>query len=275
MISLIIFSKDRAFQLDALIRSLIINIPNPDDYEIFVLNTYSNELYRKGYIQLHNQNYHTHFKNFRLCPQREFKRDVCQLLQRCKGPDLLFMVDDMVATHPLEIFGTTEYETFWQNDDILTLSLRLGKNLTKQDLPTYIKNDDYLLWDWTQAPRTYWDYPMSVDGHIFRLEHLRPVIPQLDFKAPNSFEGSMVRAIEHFKDKPLMIAYNQSKVFNIPQNKVQTEGETWHGEITAEQMNSMYLQGYQMDVDALQGFANISTHQLVEMKASKTLQGMM
>jgi hypothetical protein len=123
----IIFSKDRAFQLYALLES----IAYYDQEDIFdplvVIYNASSKDYEKGYGIVRE-----HFPRVQFVEEETvFKADVMDQLHRAKT-HVMFLVDDMLMRYPM-LFEWEELEfLFRTNGNVGTVSLRLGDNTTVQ-----------------------------------------------------------------------------------------------------------------------------------------------
>ena len=89
MISAIVFSKDRAAQLDLLLRSINKNCPH--FFEVCVLYTYSNEEFKQGYSLIQDK-YPSHDR-YHWVDQTDFQKDLENLVDRSKQI-LVFLTDD-------------------------------------------------------------------------------------------------------------------------------------------------------------------------------------
>jgi hypothetical protein len=106
-----------------------------------------------------------------------------------------------------------------------------------QKLPKFIDKDtNFIYWDWSMSELD-WDYPLSVDGHIFNRLEILALIENCDFKAPNSLENSIQKEKKLFSYKQGM-SYKKARIVNNPCNKVQSEVENLHG--TFHQDNLSY-----------------------------------
>jgi len=240
----LIFSKNRACQLDGLLRSIRDKVNGPFE-KIYILYKATEESFSSGYEKLKGK---CIFDNIEWIEEKAFRSDVLQVIQGVpKKAFLMFLVDDNVfhrqfnAEQILPFFGKR----------YLFVSLRCSRQYKEDIQPKFLQSEKYLAWRWTfhSKPRGKWNYPFSVDGNIFKADFIGKLINSLDFKAPNSLEGAMHSARwklgVRWRSKAL--APLEAVVFNNPLNKVQTEGETKHLDITSEQLNAKYLQGHCID----------------------------
>lgn len=157
----------------------------------------------------------------------------------------------------------------WQVSEYPGLSLRLAPHLTREyafnDAPLSLPPHEELLdgrltWLWRTGVLS-WGYPLSVDGHVFDLAQLRPLISALEFHSPNTLEAGLQRYNYAFLDTP-GTCYYQSRVVNVPWNMVQTDWHNRHGhEVTAEALLDAWEAGQQIDLRDIDGVLNESVHQ--------------
>lgn len=254
--SIVIFSKDRAMQLDALLRSFYFY--SNESPEIKVLYHCSNSSYESGYSKLIND---SQYKKVAFLKESSFKADLITLFEQLNSSKVLFLVDDILFKNQ---FDFNEFSKF--NPLSFTASLRHGKHLTycytlakRQALPLFSKKAAFLTWDWNQADYD-WAYPLSLDGHLFDTLEMKVLINDLAYKAPNSLEQAMQIMNPLFKQRP-GLCYENSIIVNNPCNKVQVENDNLHGESQIEDLNTKWLKGYKIDFKKFEGILNTSAHQ--------------
>lgn len=265
MLNIIVFSKDRAAQLELFIRSMKFYFKEFSEHKINVLYTYSDNKYKEGYEKLftiHNDSNINYIKE-----TQDFKRHVILLLDQ-ENPYTIFFVDDIVFKNPFTL-NSKQFKLFTLNDEILTLSLRLHKHLTycysariRQTPPNF---DSNLLFRWYGMQGDY-GYPMSLDGHFFRTREITALTKVLTFNNPNSYESILAG---YPFNRLKMICFEESIILNNPINKVQTWNNNVHGNVSAMFLNDKFLENYIIDFEDFKGFVNISCHQEVEIKLIK------
>lgn len=265
MINIIIFSKDRACQLELLLRSMKFYFKEFYKHKINVLYTYSEDKYKDGYEKLftiHNDS------NVNYIKEIDFKNDVVKLLN-IENLYTVFFVDDVVFKNPFTL-SCKQFELFTLDVNILTLSLRLHRDLSYSygansyigQRPDFSSDSEF---KWLGQKGDY-GYPMSLDGHFFRTEELIELTNILNFSEPNSYEGGLsVTPLSGSK----IICFNDSVVFNNPINRVQTYNYNPHGKITASFLNDKFLNDYVIDFEDFKGIKNMSCHQEVKVKLIK------
>ena len=170
MIDIIIFSKDRACQLQALLRSLEEKLKI--EYTVTVLYTETSDLFKSAYEKLFLRD----FKNTSYILESDFESDLKNILFLRKTKFMMFLVDDIIIKDVVEYDDV--FKKFEEDKSIMSLSLRLGKNINYCynknkycSIPKFI-DDKYNIWKWREEPAGDWSYPMSVDGNIFRREEI-------------------------------------------------------------------------------------------------------
>jgi hypothetical protein len=200
MLQIVIFSFNRALQLDTLITSIIEKWQLPQ-YNIDVIYNTSDNDFQKGYdllVKKYNtktnivfnketnikdkyslkellnlRNFIAYNKNKRkFTPKSNFRSMCIELLKRDKNELVMFLTDDAMFINDVNI-----------NVDILDwikavpnnrqFSLRMGEGMNNQG-SLVKKEGNYLCWEFHRNPRnTNWGYPFSVDAHIY---HKKPII---------------------------------------------------------------------------------------------------
>ena len=265
MLNIIVFSRDRACQLELFLRSMKFYFKEFSQYKINVLYTYSDTKFKEGYdklFKIHNDeniNY--------IIETDKFKNHVLELLDP-ENPYTIFFVDDNVFKNHFTL-DCKQFKLFTLDNNILTLSLRLHPHLiycyaarVRMTAPNF---DSNLLYKWYGADGDY-GYPMSLDGHFFRTSDISVLTKSLTFNNPNSYESILsCYPLNRMK----MICFENSVIINNPINKVQTFNNNFHGDVTAEYLNDSFLDGYVIDLYNFKELKNISCHQEIEIKLIK------
>lgn len=255
--NIIVFSKDRACQLELFLRSMSEYFREFNSFKINILYTYSNEFFKNGYDKLINK----YYTNINWIKENNFKNDLLSVINK-NEKYTIFFVDDIIWKNYFSI-KDEEFKIFEQDERILTLSLRLHPNLTycyTMNIPlTPTKSK---IWKWRGLAGDY-GYPMSLDGHFFRTTEIINLLNILEYKNPNQLEALL--AINPI-NKPLMLCYDKSIIFNNPINKVQTNNPNRHGNITAEYLNQEFLKGFIIDLEKFRHIDNESCHKEIPIK---------
>jgi hypothetical protein len=267
-VRLLIFSKDRALQLEGCLRSLFAQLRGDLQPEVFVLVKCSGETHRAQYAQLGSL-----FPDVSFVEENDFKSDVEAILS---GSETMgFVVDD------------TLFVDTWNLREIVNLlgvstkrigfSLRLGRNITycyphecEQSQPAFDEvHKGVLVFDWTQSEYDF-GYPLEVSSSIYRTGDLLPLIKQEPYSCPNEFEGMLARYAHTFSQlQPELLSYEKSVAFSCPINLVQTVNSNRHAQQIALSVDSLaesFDMGKRIDLESLRGFVPVSCHQEVELQ---------
>lgn len=318
----VIFSRDRAMQLDAVLRSFFLHCQDAGENAIIrVIYKVSDEFHAQQYNQLSRLYPQVQFveqKNFRqdlfnnIDPYvpRSLKSflysvfvgissigfpadsrinvviprivDVTKInfikiflprVERYAG--VLFLVDDNVFVRNFCLADTID--GLMKNPKAIGFSLRLGKNTQycysmrqKQSLPEFISlSENILKYNWTDANLDF-AYPLELSSSVYRVDKILPLQMMLAFNSPNSLEAGMAARSRLFSNSyPELLCFSKSVAFCVPVNRVQNTYKNRVGEthrISSEELATMFLNNYRIDVEALSGFTPNSCHQ--ELKLS-------
>lgn len=229
----IIFSKDRALQLNAFIESYLKKVEKRGT--LYVLYTFSPS---------HADSY----KDLRECYENEdivfvhesnFREQLIDIISHSDSSQLAFYVDDMIFVRDVD-YGQLSNLDYKKN----VVSLSRGKNLTYStvlnkslQLPSFTKSNNLLFYNWDEITEfSDWSYPTGVSGYIYDRREILEIIKSIDFKAPNSLEEKMCR----YRDGFLLrhgVCYEEIACVCIHANRVQNEvGNPDLGYFTSEEL---------------------------------------
>lgn len=262
----IVFSRNRALQLEALLRSLKEHDPQAEDHlETVVLHRYDPGPHQNSLEELIEEVGGVKHKSAHEkldsdvsgvkfvaedppAPDRPwgwdsehgpgwiyhspFANQVIDLIrQNPRFQYVMFMVDDMVVKGPTPWLHVQEL--LHNNPKVLNVQLRLGTAMTEcyplsrsQKVPELRDFQIWKLWKWWGADGD-WGYPLSVDGAVFRKWDIFNLLQGTEFSNPNSLEANIQRHIPHFHDT-VCACLEVSRVFNIPANRVQDDYKNRH-----------------------------------------------
>ncbi len=255
----IVFSMDRALQLDGLLRSFFLN--KLGECTISVIYKASGDEHQNAYqdvIKRFENKVHFYEEGV------GFKSTLLDALAKINTGKLYFLVDDIIFTEKVDFDKLSKIDS-----SKFIFSLRMGNHLSysyvvdkAQKLPQFIdKDDEFLYWDWSESNSELdWAYPLSVDGHIFGVEEIRILAEHFDYKGPNSFEGILQKVKGLFSTR-LGMSYRKARILNNPCNKVQKEVINLHGEMHQDDLLKIWNSGHEIDVEVLQGYINKSVHE--------------
>jgi hypothetical protein len=238
-IKTIIFSKNRAMQLEALLRSLSLN-------NVSVIYTHD-EYFEDGYEKLMKMYSYIDF-----IKEVNFKDQVISLIDEYT----LFLVDDEIMIRPFNDH-CEEFNEFVDNVDILTLSLRMSKKYDYDflkgisvNIPEFIGNK----WEWRKHKHD-WGYPMAATTHIFRGSDIFNILLNSKFSCPNTMEIAMRRNVP---DKPYAMCCDNAVFINNLANRVQNKFNNKHGNVSLELLNDLFMDGKRIDIEDMKRKASLS-----------------
>lgn len=267
----IVFSKDRALQLHALISSYLEKVVLP--VPLHILYHTSTPLHRKAYDEVRELFSNNNISFIKQDSDNSFRSNLISLLKSVHSEKIFFLVDDVLF---IEDFDTKDFVKF--DTDKFVPTLRMGLNLKKcytlqkeQPLPKLIsdivKDKDKITWQWDQGVYD-WSYPVSLDGHFFSTQEITTMIQLINFSAPNTLEDQLEKFRRFFLFR-MGVCYRKSKIVNIPCNKVQEENKNLCGNIHQDFLLEQWQKGFQMDFRGLYGFMNESAHQEIHFRFKK------
>ncbi len=303
----IIFSRNRAAQLDCLLRSFLVHCHDQNKIQLNILYLTTNSSHEAQYQQLMHS--YSNFGFIRFIRQKDFRQDVLkllleygcgqkicvlykQLLKIGVNPSpinkklygikehnyVMFLVDDNIFVRD---FGLGEIQkNLDEQKNAIGFSLRLGTNINycyplnkDQFIPDYSElKDNILIFKWTDSNCDF-GYPLEVSSSVYRLEEILPLLCSISFKNPNQLEDKMSsKAFKFKKSKPFLLCYYISVAFCNPINLVQTAGPNRVGssnEYSSEELSLKFDQGFRINADQFNGFVPFACHQEVDLVFSK------
>jgi hypothetical protein len=255
LINLIIWSKNRACQLDALLRSINEYAPNTF-YPVVVAKAIGSD-HQKAYDQLFSE------RSVPFTNEEDFYKDTLQEITS-DFEFTAFSTDDMIFYRELP---SKPWLPELPNQ---IFSFRLGRNTTIQNchtgekqLPLFnpLVKDSCLEW----CPKDYiplsnYAYPLALDLHVFRTEYLQQLLKNIGpFRNSNELESKMQA---YTYDIDVMRSYTESVAFNIPCNNLSSvtrAGEQFP--YSNEFLNEQYLSGKRIDIDKVSTVPIVGAHQ--------------
>jgi FkbM family methyltransferase len=267
-ITALIFSKDRAMQLQATIESFILQCRDNDAADIVVLFKASGAVHHGEYDELKEK-----FPAVTFVEETDFRQQVLSVVDRCKY--VLFLVDDNIFVKPFLLRDVIAALDSGKN--AIGFSLRLGKNTSycymlssQQKLPAleYVR-EGILRYYWPGAECDF-GYPLEVSSSVYRSNEILYLLNHLEFSNPNTLESAMSRSRNIFvSTAPVLLTFEESVTFCNPVNVVQHVCEnnkfgTIHS-YTSERLADCFSRGMVIDVRKYVGFTPNSAHQEVEL----------
>ena len=251
MIDPIIFSKDRPAQLDLLLQSLKVNGAEIFHEPVIIYRTTKPE-FDEGYRQC----FQLHPDVIERC-ESEFRWETMEFVRQSL-PLFCFMVDDQIMYRKPQFTYQNINKEMNKHPKATCLSLRLGVNTDWQyqthrhiNKPQFQAIDSFLLWNRnTCLPHTNYNYPLSVDAHIFRRDEILAILEQISFTQPNQLEAQLQAFLPHVG--PLIMCPKTSVFVNAAINRVQNIFQNKVGnktEYKAITLNTRFLNGDRLSLD--------------------------
>lgn len=266
-ITTVVFSKDRAMQLDATLRSLQLRCTDADSMTVKVIYYCSTTLHNDQYEELKHI-----YPLAQFIPEKNFKDDLLSALSHHEYA--IFLVDDNLFVRDFKLAdAVTSLEKF---PTAIGFSFRLGKNTAycymlgkQQNLPAFDHLDKIILkYNWTTADLDF-GYPLELSSSLYRIKDIMPLLARIDFKNPNTLELQLeTNKAAYASAQPALLCFNQSTAFCNPVNMVQAMWANKSGrnnDYTAEKLADMFAQGYRIDVKRFSDFVPNSCHQEVKL----------
>lgn len=218
----IIFSKDRAMQLDGFLASYFENVENYS--EIKVLYHVSNEAHKKSYLDLQKI-----YENFpvEFIQETNFRANLIDALEKSSEDRLIFYVDDMLFSQKIDYSWLKDIDPL---NNVVCLSR--GKDLNystvlakKLEVPSFNKITENLYqFKWNEISEfSDWTYPIGVSGYMFSRLEIMAMIKATNFKAPNSLEHNLQMFLPYFTKRGGICLENVATPC-VHTNLTQTEG---------------------------------------------------
>lgn len=295
MITSIIFSKDRALQLDLTLKSIKRNFPQSS--EQVVIYDCSDGEYEKSYEILKTEHPNVAFNRQTPANDGGLFLDVFRCIRGAgHAPNIYtcFFTDDCIVYREVtftqneitKLFYVPVKDSMGNDVHFSCISLRLGQNTIQRDYGDGVLNPDavpnvssvgaFLAWNRTSIPvGGYWSYALSVDGHIFQkeciLEFCKELMVLYDTGAfdwqqtPNEFESKLQR---FWFDLPTgMACLPESCVVNSPNNRVQEMAPNAYGtefSYPQESLNKKFTEGCRINLEGIDFQDIVCPHQEID-----------
>lgn len=272
MIQIVVFSFNRALQLDALLSSVQRHWSNME-YKLAVLYNTSDEQYQAGYEMLekkypqyrfikekkgkHYYAFNEYLSLFNLkkiikykhCRYQKsnFKQLLEEIIRQTTCEQVMFLTDDSVFIRNVEISNEI-LEWIEQMPEQNSFSLRLGCeiNLPPNMLSKPVEN--IITWCYIEYKEyKNWGYPFSVDGHIYSRKLINSLLEKIIFNNPSTLEAhlydySMKRHLLKYGK-----AFSRTCMLSYPLNMVQTVADNESLGISTQTLNDYFLNGYSLN----------------------------
>ncbi len=274
MIQIIIFSFNRALQLDTLLRSLVMHWKSPD-YCVDIIYNSSDDFFQNGYdiligkygaekrISFHKESAcdksysikelfnlynlkkimeHPKIRN----PRSNFRSLLIDILQKNTAENVMFMTDDAMYIDDVSI-SQDILDWLKKGPKDRQYVLRFGMNTNDRPDSVCLKND-YLEWRFTDyAFVSDWGYTFSVDAHIYDKNLIIHYLKKYVFINPNTLEGFVSARMREHKDANFARCVMNPKLLSFPINMVQTEIGNESCDVDCNYLNRKFIEGYTLE----------------------------
>jgi hypothetical protein len=298
----LIFSRDRALQLDAALRSFLLHCEDGGRLPLNVLYRTTSPIHARQYAELaeayrpHAFIYfqeQAHFRQdalawladradlrWRASLYRRFARLhwrlgflAAPLLRFNQLRYVLFLVDDTLFVRDFSL--AEALAILDRHPKAIGFSLRLGRNTTycytrdrDQALPDFTHlNDGVLMFDWQRAELDF-AYPLEISSSLNRIADLLPYLNRQPFTNPNQLESRLAENARRLAHRPYLLCYERSVAFSNPVNQVAERYQNRSGTVyphTSQELAEVFTRGLRVDVAAYTGFVPQGCHQEVEL----------
>lgn len=248
---LIVFSKDRALQVHALIESYFRKVK--ESKPLNILYACSSPHHENSYNDLIAHYSNNDDVNF--LRENNFRMDLIGLVRTTDCKKIFLCVDDVIFSKAFSMNNFCKI-----NPKLFSPSLYKGLDLTycsthgiDQALPGFINISkdsffvDIIVWKWDDALQSPdWTYPLGVSVHLYDRRELLFMIRNTEFKAPNSLEANLQKWMPFFVGR-YGISYKYAKIGFTPINLVNTEVENLtSNQYSADDLLDKWNKGYRI-----------------------------
>ncbi len=254
----LVFSKDRALQLDALLRSWKRHGRHAP--ALTVLWHATDERHARAYREVFARNAGVLRKTI---SEKAFRTELIAALQTAEESRVFFLVDDLMLVRPFDfqdLEGVNPLRT--------VASLRLGPEITHCQTHSFdspppvlkpVLGGKWLSFDWNEATGD-WAMPLSVDGNIFDRKEMLAILGRTAFKAPNSLEHALGPYRFAFRFRKGLCP-PESALCNLPINQVQNEGYQFpHAGLSAEVLLQAWEDGFEISLEDVERMERHGCH---------------
>jgi hypothetical protein len=272
MITTIIFSFDRSFQLELLLDS-IVKYDENNLLQLHVIYATSRDEFDLGYSRLlakypdikwHKENRFSHRFVWPLLPfywhnyfwwikykyhrrvNSDFKNKTITILEDSNNEFSMFLTDDSIFFCTIKI-NKEALELISRNNLSYSFSLRHGKNIFGGN---FLESNRMIFWKTTNKhDHPEWRHPFSVDGHVYSTIALKKILRKVIFNNPNTLEGNVAC---YAKEKKLFIqhlANYKSCLLGFELNRVQTVSNNNNLNISNSTLNKLHLEDYHLHLN--------------------------
>jgi hypothetical protein len=277
---LIIFSYNRAIQLDFLLKSIIKRFKLPD-YKIVIIY-HTTGAHKEGYQKLKNK--YNSFPNMSFLERKKrilnvgnylktftskrnlktfllhsylhnensdnFKGLLECLLKNTDSEFVMFNTDDgyffdnvIVPNKVFDLIRLNPLQTSYR--------LYVGENLDGfPDYPRKDVNNNIYRWNYYEKkPVNHWTYPFAVDGTIYHANSILNIIEKVPYHNPITLESYVVKFVKEKRLLEVGLSPITSRLICTKLNRVSTSTLNPTINISTDFLNSKFLDGYELELE--------------------------
>lgn len=232
----LVFSRDRAAQLDLLLRSIDRNMPSE---ETTVIWTSSDEKFRLGYQEIVSPNTRFVFQETNV----EFDAALREAVGASET--VSFFCDDDIVFRPVPALPSSLL-----TEGVLCSRLVVGQENLNMALP-----DGFPTWKWNSLKPNNFGFVGGVDGDTYRSHEVLKMLGEEMVWNPTRVETVLSKGFRECSDTlPLVASFQHQCVVGVAVNRVSQTSEVGCGFVfpqSTEDLNNRFLSGQRINYDAL------------------------
>ena len=263
MVLNIIFSFNRAMQLDYFLNSALERIKFPTETVVVYHTTGEHKNGYKKLIEKYSNYPHIRFVERtpnKLSTYLKFRLNKKQKQQYLKGDNFKPLLEKILrdSAHDFVMFNTDDglwirnvhisdeiFNMIKNNPSSVSYRMYVGDNL--EELPAFVKKwNGIYLWDYYAEKRvTHWTYPFAIDGTVYSRSFISSLLCEIWCSGPVDLEDSGVNYIK--KNKLLSIGMSplSAALIGTVINRVSTTSfNPVIGDIGVDDLNNYFLNDY-------------------------------
>jgi len=258
----IVVSKDRALQLYALLRSYEEFAENYAP--LYIIYTASNDTHKKSYQDIKTLAAKINIPIYFIEEKNGFRATLLNVVMEINDRNIFFLVDDNIFIRKFDLsfaanLNTEEYILSFRHSPHIRRSYTANQNQDPPKLAPYLDEGGLFEFSWFEKGNE-WSDPWSLDGQVLPTSEVKAIAIASSYIAPNTFESSLKSFNDFCRDRK-GLCYFESKLINLPINRVQNECNNRSGNISVEYLLNQWNFGMMMDTSMLSKHTPISTHE--------------
>lgn len=258
----IIVSRDRALQLYSLLFTyceLVVNkVP------LIVIYAFTTIEHASAYEEV-NELFSKLYPDIRFVKEVDCFRDtLINILNTVVAKNVFFLVDDIVFIRNVDLaiastLDTSRHVLSFRHSPYLTRSYTANRNQMPPTLSRFGEVCDLFEFRWFEMGNE-WSDPWSLDGQILSTAEVRVITRVSSFSGPNSYESAL-KSFNSLCRERLGLCYFESKILNLPINRVQSEYANMSGSVSPEYLLEQWNKGMMLDTTRLRTHIPRSPHE--------------